>query len=511
MFHTNRAAVTQPHPTERLETGSERTGDWLFWLAGLGAFLWLAGAAALVSLALQSLDAPTLPLWSIIAAAAFSALPALLLLVSGAAAREGARARSQAQRLADAAERMLSPSPVAEAAARRLGTSVRGEIAALDRCVEQAISRFHHLDATVATQIASLGKAVDAAYDGSGDLSEHLAEQEQALTNIGRNLAAQAQAIGDAITKHQHALIEASRAAEVEMLAADEALESRLTSFAAAASLIGDRTEALETAAKASAEAALRLESTLSRSLEALSKVTGLTDAARVSAELAVEAAEQTARSLRSATHDAIEEARRVGDGLRRSPPSPAAAPNEISLGETLSGTSSARRRPLEEQPPRRESSAPASAPSRGLWRHMLAAIDDERSRTPDVREAPAPVPSFSPTGRTEVLDLGIAGRLLLERAGLRVEGLFSVAALEKIAQAGRRGTSARRRCVREQAPDAVLQFAQCLESDADLRRKTDALLSQEGPRLTDLLGRGRAPLSADATRIFLLLDAAQG
>jgi len=523
-----REAPSSTAAVDPIPLGSERAGGWLFWLSAFGAFLWLAGAAALGAQALQSVEVATLPVWAVIAGAAFAALPALLLLVSGAAAREGAQARAQARRLADAAERMLSPSPRAEAAARRLGTSVRGEIAALDRCVEQAIARFRNLDDAVAAQMTSLNQAVDVAYGGAGALSDHLEEQRSALTNIGRSLAEQAQAIGDAISRHQRALAESTRAAELELQEADEALESRLTSFAAAASLIGDRTEALDSAARASAEAALRLEAALSRSLEAVTKVTGLTDAAKVSAQQAVEAAEQTARALKEATRQAIEEARRAGESLRQPQAVSAAAPaprrSEVAAEDLGLGMRKAERAPdaqqayedalrfsggeagsrgaaVREAPIRREG-------ARGLWRHMLAAIDDERVRG---REPAAPEPERFAPETLETLDLGLAGRMLLERAGLRVEGLFTVAALEKIAHASRRGVSARRRCVREVAADAVLAYAQRLQSDPDLKRKTEALLEQETQRLNELLTRGRAPLSADATRIFLLLDAAHG
>lgn len=494
MFEMDRRSSTSPAPQPILAR-SDRAGGWLFWLSAFGALLWFAGASALGSLLLQSISTRTLPLWAVIAAVAFAILPAILLLVSGAAAREGARARADAKRLADAAERMLSPSPVAELAARRLGTSVRGEIAALDRCVEQAIARFHGLDEAVSAQLHTIGLATEAAYDGSGALSQHLEEQQRSLANIGRSLAEQARSIGDAISRHQGAVVAASKAAERDMQQADEALESRLTSFAAAASLIADRTEALESAAKSSAEAALRLESVLSRSLEALTKVTGITDAARHSAEQAVEAAEQTARSLRDATREAIEEARRAGESLSHGTVATAGA----SLGESLSGTAAARR-PAEETV-RRE----AVGAGRGLWRHMLAAIDEERIRARESKDAPVAEITTPP----EPQDLGIAGRLLLERAGLRVEGLFSVPALERIGQASRRGPSARRRCVRDVAPDAVLHYQQRLGVDVELRRKTEQLLSRNGERMNEMLARGRAPLSADATRIFLLIDAA--
>lgn len=475
----------------------QRAGASLLWVSILGALLWLAAAAALSSFALGEQTLAELPVALVIGAAAFAVLPALLMLVSGLAAREGARARAEASLLAEAALKMLSPSPAAEAAARRLGTSVRGEIAAMDRCVEAAIGRFQDMDAVIAAQIGTIDKAAHHAQSGAGALSQQLEDQRAALTRIGDALANQAGAVALALSQHRQAVADTVRLAEAELKAADEALDSRISSFAAAASLIADRTEALNAAARTSAESALRLESGLTKALEALAKATSLTDAAKVSSQQAVEAAGATAQALRSATAEAIEEAKRTAALLRsgsiesrEAPPKPAPRPREpvlVAAGAPEPADTGAEKR---------------EAGSRSIWRQLLAALDEERPRKPEVADALTVEPPR---------DLAVAGRALLEQAGLRIEGVFSVSALEKIAQASRRGQSARRRAVGEQAPDAVLRLAQLIAADPDARRRAEQIFGREGERMSELLVRGRAPLSAEGTRAFLLIDAAYG
>lgn len=485
-------------------------GDWLFWLSGLGAFLWLAGAAALGSWVLSQIQAPEAPLALVLGACALAILPAVLLFVSGAAAREGARARAEARRLAEAANRMLSPSPAAEAAARRLGSSVRGEVAALDRCVEQTLQRFQALDDAVGRQMAGLSQAVDSAAAGANALTQQLEAQRVALTVLSKNLADQAASVAEAVNHHQHAIVLATEDAERRMHAADEALESRITSFAAAASLVSDRTEALTAAAEASASASLRLESVLSNALNVLAKVTGLTDAARISAEDAVGAAEQTAKALREAMREALEDARRAGIALRKDAGPVTAQFQQPSISSQLGRADD--RADATEAPaqPRRQKSEEQS-PGRSKWKTVLFALDDER------RSKTAPAWRQTAEADTVVMsapasqDWAAQARMLMDRAGVRIEGVLGVAALERIATASRRNASARRRAVRDAAPDTVLKLVQALERDTGVRDTAEALLGAEGRAIETALTEGRASVSAEPTRLFLVLDAAFG
>ncbi len=503
---------------QELSPVSDRAGGWLFWLSSLSALMWLAAAAAFSSLALKASPINSFGSAELVIGAVAAFLPAALVLIAGLSGQQGARARAEARRLADAAMRMLSPSPAAEAAARRLGISVRGEVAALDRSVMQAISRIENLDTLVAEKTSAMGQAVAGVREGADELTRQLETERTALLEIGSTLVQQASAIGAAISNHREAVVQAAEYAEAEIAAADEALESRLTSFAAAASLIADRTEALNLAAKVSAESALRLESALSNALEILAKATALTDAARQSSEQAVQAAGMTANALRETTAYAIEESKRAADIIR------AETANVQQQARGLGSQPITGERPA--PPPSPASPVPSkpasSAPIRARWnwRHLLS--DPEKShgqqgqsvlQNPTQAQAPART-APAQDAALEVLthparDMAGLGHALLSRVDLHLESVFNLQALERIAQAARRGTQSRRRSVREQAPDAVLRLSQLICADRSANALAEEILRGDGHDLGELLTRGRAPLSAEATRVFLLVDAA--
>lgn len=617
---------------------------WLLALAWLGA----AGAGLYTAYGLDQLLAA--PPVAQATAAAVIALPAMLVLFCAMALREGARGRMQARVLADAAERMLSPSPTAEAEARRLGVSVRGEIGALDRALEQTLQKVREVEAVIARQTMALDSAASLAQSGARSVVGGLERERQELLQISDELNAQASSIGQAISRHTRLIADAARLAEAEVRAADEALDSRLSSFGAAAALISDRTEALTKAAQTSAESALRLETALSTALDSLAQATALTDAAKKSAESATFAANATAGAVRETTLRAVEDAKRAADIIRqeaasveragldaiqrlrdaaadaRHPPADrarteargadpsrpesfaqpsfgAARPetarpeprrpepirneptrNEPMRSEPARNDTPREREPLREPPraPRTEPSRPearpesrpeptrADAPStepsnRWTWKDVLAAIDDDaaapqsRSQAPEAR-APAPrggddmgrsagrpMSSFDDT--TPPADpgpmrggWGFSGRgrqgagldptydrfraaapdrdepdypsqsiegALIADAGVRLQDVFSPQALEKIGSRAKNGTQARRRAVREAAPEAVMRLAEHLDDSAEARARAAAFLRAEGARISEQLGRGRASLGAESTRAFLLLDAA--
>ena len=97
----------------------------------------------------------------------------------------------------------------------------------------------------------------------------------------------------------------------------------------------------------------------------------------------------------------------------------------------------------------------------------------------------------------------------LVDGAGVHLAEVFDINTLDRIAQRARNGTQARRRAVRDAAPQAVERLADHLGRDQLARAAANEFLRSEGNRVSELLGRGRASMSADATRAFLLLDAA--
>lgn len=98
-----------------------------------------------------------------------------------------------------------------------------------------------------------------------------------------------------------------------------------------------------------------------------------------------------------------------------------------------------------------------------------------------------------------------------IAHAGLDVDQVFSPSGLERIAQRARSGTQARRRAVRDAAPEATGRMAQHLAHDPVANQEAMQFLRSEGMRIAELIARGRASMNAEATRVFLLLDAAAG
>ncbi|MEJ0059474.1 MAG: hypothetical protein WDM79_07850 [Terricaulis sp.] len=549
---------------------------------GLG-LAWIAGSVAAAVALLGPVQLMALTPVQYGALAAGILLPALMAWFSGAAARDGARARAQAARLAEVADRLLHPDKSAEAAARNLAGAVRSEIGALDKALEQTLKRLAEVQGSITKQAADIDEMSARAKAGAGQMILGMDRERSDLMKISQDLTSQAQSIGDSISRHTRVIAEAARLAEVEVHAADQALDHRITSFGAAASLITDRTQALSGAAQASADSALRLEHALSNALDVLAKATSLTDAARQSSEQAVLAANSTAGAVRETTVRAIEDAKRVADlirgeavGIEREAASALERLREAAEGarsaaiEARSAAEGRGRRdarppeapqrewraePTEpnyyEQPTRREPEnyappprrnpeppprraeepmfgtpapqRPAPAPGAWTWRELLSSVEENQPSEPE-RPQPAPqapsrrAPADDPVARlTQTVSeprggqTNLAAADVIDRAGLRVHEVFSASGLERVAQRARSGTQARRRAVRDAAPDAVRRLSDYLARDPEANHEAMEFLRLEGARIAELLGRGRAAMGAEATRAFLLIDSAAG
>lgn len=632
------AAAQEAQGASRTSRAPRRAGGGLALAANLAAVIWVLGVAAG---AVALLGVPTLlsagPLaWLALACAAIA--PAMMVGVAGSAAREGAQARAEAHRLATAYDQMLNPSPTAEAAARRLGVSVRGEIAALEKALEQTLIKVREVEAVIARQTLAVDEASGMARQEARAMVSGLEAERAEMLALAQDLRARSTEIGETIQRHTRLIADAARVAETGVRSADETLEARLTSFAASAALINDRTAALQAAARASAESAARLEGALGQSLDSLTKATALTDAARQSADAATLAANATAGAVRETTSRAVEEARKAAelirgeaaqmardaeqtldrmreagiaarggpqgprranpdldadqDSVRRLPQRPAARSGEPARSPEPSAPIplSTRRDPASEPlaPPVRPSLQPlpplreertaaraspqdsaAAAPREGAWtwRDLLSGLDEDRVLTepgparglsqtaPLVQPAPAvtarapapsPLPTTAPAAANPVelridprLTRGPAGSAtppaaaplpplstrhdqpmpsarpshpglaVLEAAGVRVESVFSTATLDRIAHRARNGTQARRRAVKDAAPEAVAALARTLADSAGARADAASFLRADGAKVAELLGRGRANMTADATLAFLVIDAA--
>jgi archaellum component FlaC len=543
------------------------------------AILWVAGSIA-AAVALIGVD-HLLSLKPVEMAALIAAaiLPAFMAWFSGMAARDSARARAEAQRLADAADRLLNPEQSAEEAGRKLANTVRGEINQLDRALEQTLARLQEVEGQIARQAQTVDAMGAQAKAGANEMISGMEREREELMRISRDLSAQAQTIGDSISRHTQSISEAARQAEAEVRAADQALDHRLTSFGAAAALINDRTHGLSSAAQASADSALRLETALSNALDILAKATHLTDAARQSADAATVAANSTAGAVRDTTIRAIDDAKRAAELIRneavgvereaaialerlreaaeeartaaigareaaerearpqvRNRAQAAPSPQEDdgyydtswrNQSDPLSSAPPARGR-REDAPMFGEREEPVRdyqrrdddrAPSDWTWRELLSNVDN--SAESQQRRAPAPQrrePAEDPVAhlrrqisepRSPPSSLPIAD--VITQSGLRLDEVFSPSGLERIAQRSRGGTQARRRAVRDAAPEATRRLGDFLARNAAANQEAMQFLRSEGARTAELLGRGRAAMGAEATRAFLLIDAAAG
>lgn len=548
---------------------AERSGDPGALIGILGfvvAGVWVLGslAGAVVLIGPTQITSLTIPEFG--AVGAVTVLPALMAIFSGVAVRDSARARAEAKRLADAADRLMNPERSAESAARQLAESVRGEINQLDQALLQTLKRLQDVEGQISRQAKAVDDMADQAKAGANQMIVGMEREREELMRISRDLTGQAQAIGDSIGKHTHSISEAARVAEAEVRAADQALDHRLTSFGAAAALISDRTNGLSSAAQASADSALRLEQALSNALDVLAKATSLTDAARQSAEAATYAANSTAGAVRDTTHRAIDDAKRAAELIRGEAVN-VEREAAIALERLRDAANAARvaargardavgdddaaasapgydrswrdeaQDPLElpparnrndppppmfgdapaEQPQRQRTPAPAAdkpVPGDWTWRDLLSNVDGPEHGAPPA--APRREPAADPVAhlRRQVAEPRTVTLPIvetIEHAGLRLEDVFSPSALERIAQRARSGTQARRRAVRDAAPEAARRMGDFLNRDPQANQEAMLFLRNDGARIAEQIGRGRAQMNAEVTRAFLLIDAAAG
>lgn len=563
---------------------AERSGDPGAMIGILGlvvAGLWVIGslAGAVVLIGPNQMGSLTIPEMG--AVGAVVVLPALMAAFSGLAARDSARARSEARRLADAADRLMNPERSAENAARKLAESVRSEINQLDQALLQTLKRLQEVEGQISRQAKAVDDMSDQAKAGANTMIVGMEREREELLRISRDLNSQAQNIGDSIGKHTSSISAAARVAEAEVRAADQALDHRLTSFGAAAALISDRTNGLSNAAQASADSSLRLEQALSVALDVLSKATSLTDAARQSAEAASHAATSTAGAVRETTHRAIDDAKRAAELIRgeavnvereaavalerlrdaadaarlaardardavtgddpqhmrvrnrsgeprqdeaapgydRSWRDEAADPLELPPARNRSDPPPPMfgDTPAQQQQPERGRAPAADKPVPGdwTWRDLLSNVDGPdagHTPTPSQRREPAADPVAHlrrqiAEPRTSTLPIVET----IEHAGLQLDDVFSPSALERIAQRARSGTQARRRAVRDAAPEAARRMSDFLNRDTAANQQAMLFLRSEGARIAEQIGRGRAQMNAELTRAFLLIDAAAG
>jgi hypothetical protein len=607
----------------------DKTGASFTALSVGAAITWTVGTFVTSAALLGGDKASAVPLlgWLAIPFVAFA--PSLIMLLAGAAAREAARANAMAKHLAWAAETMLTPSQRAEAAARSLSQSIRGEIGALDDALASTLTKLRDVDDIVSRQSASVDRAARLTQENAGQMISGLEKERAQLLAISDELGEKSAAIGGAIARQAQAILAASRQAETDLRSADAILDNRMKTVQQSAGVIQERTSALLSAAQGTSDSAQRLENALAEALDSLAEATRLTDTAKKSAQEAAYAANMTAGAIREETNRAIEGARRAAELIRNealsverdasaaltrlrdgrndvglspsatrdisAPPTrtekpvqsngkrgfffgggkasnkaaatpapatenstpeeffarleamrtnqaPDANARKLSFSEQMAGLrpggAKAQTKPAPQSAP---TSSPTASPSRTArenwtWRDLLE-TDESDELSPGafgprataatkpaivVNAAPNDFPVFKPAlhspSVTALVDAFAprpvahgASRMtqLLAEGGISLDACFSMAALDRIAGRARNGTQARRRAVRDASPDMVDAVMRLMLNAPEARTEAAEFLRIEGARLADLLGRGRASMSAESTRLFLLIDAA--
>lgn len=520
-----RLSEAQPKPIETAGAGFWGSAAALAWIGvALGA-----PAAVLGFDALQYQHPAVL-----VGIVAVAIAPAVLILFAAAAAREAHRVRRETLDLA----RLLSPTDV-EGRARTVGESVRAEIGALQVVVETALDRFAELEAAAARNAIVFNEAVGNARDGAGILSQTLQNERVAFEDLTTELRTQSDTLGENVGRQIRLMREASRLVRQEYVAADETLQGHLASFAATASLMAERTEAIDGAATATHMAAQRLDGTIVSALEALTQATALTDTARQSAENATQAANATASAVRETTQRAVADARRVAhmirsetqamedtasatlaklkdaaDEARRASEEAQAAADRhaASIQKRLSAMAGAaqvvHRQPVVAEPAVEQEPLVADRVYASAGGRSHRVVTEAPRFAPDYAPEWTPPPSANDTGPADRFNLvarspADAALAMLTQVGVHVSDVFATADLDFIASRARQGGSARRQAVAAAAPEAVARLQRLFAHNDDAR--SDAAAFRAKPDLATQSG-GKQVLIA-----YLLVDAALG
>lgn len=291
--------------------------SWAGFTGGFAALLWV-GAAIGGPLSYYGLDAVMTmdpAMQAAMIALAFG--PALLFWVAASAAGEAMKARKLAADLAQIARESRLPIEAGAADAKVLGSTVRSEIEALTDAVAGALDRLAELEHSAKRSALMFGEAVDASRENAELMARTLRDERDALADINGDLRSQTEAVANSIGRQVRLMREASKIVKTEITAAEDALQTHLTSFAASAHMIGERTAAFHHAADQAAAATTSLHTTMATMLEGLSEATRLADTAKKSSEQAVMAANETAGALRETTRSAVFEAKRAAQLIR--------------------------------------------------------------------------------------------------------------------------------------------------------------------------------------------------
>ena len=305
--------VIEPKRETRVKTGF----SWAGFAGGLAALVWIAGAIGgpLSYFGIEAVMAMDPAMQAGLIALAFG--PALLFWVSASAAGEALKARRLAVELTRISVDPRFPTTEAEDQAQRLSNTVKNEIESLNDAVAAAMQRLAELERSAQRNAALFSDAVAASRENTETMAAALKSEREAIVELNVDLKGQTETMSHSIGRQIRLMREASKLVKTEITAAEDALESHLASFAASASVMGERTAAFHQVADQAAAATSQLNGTMHTMLEGLSEATRLTETARKSTEQAVMAANETAGAVRETTRAAVHEAKRAAQLIR--------------------------------------------------------------------------------------------------------------------------------------------------------------------------------------------------
>lgn len=314
-FTTSRDEPAMVEPTREIKV---KTGfSWAAFTGGVMAFVWMVGAIAgpLFYFGVEAVMAMDPAMQAGLIAAAFG--PALLFWVAASAAGEALKARKLAVELTRIAREAQLPIENGEAQAQRLTNTVKNEIDQLNDAVSSALDRLAELEAAAQRNAALFGDAVAASRANTQAMADTLIREREALVEVKSDIKDQTDVIANSIGRQVRLMREASKLVKTEVTAAEHALETHLSSFAASANMLGEHTTQFHRAADHANAAAASLNGSMTEMLGGLAEATRLTETAKKSTAEAVLAANETASAVRETTRSAVSEAKRAAQLIR--------------------------------------------------------------------------------------------------------------------------------------------------------------------------------------------------
>lgn len=305
--------VIEPKAPAKIKTGF----SWAGFAGGLAALVWIGGAIGgpLSYFGVEAVMAMDPAMQAGLIALAFG--PALLFWVSASAAGEALKARRLSMELTRLAQQSRFPNDTGELEAQRIANTVKNEIESLNDAVTTALDRLAELENVAQRNAALFADAINSSRDNATQMTYALKVERDAIVELNADLKGQTEVVANTVGRQVRLMREASKIVKTEAAAAEAALHSHLTSFAASADEMGQRTAEFHQVADSASAATASLNGAMMEMLDGLAEATRLTETAKKSTAEAVLAANETASAVRETTRTAVQEAKRAAQLIR--------------------------------------------------------------------------------------------------------------------------------------------------------------------------------------------------